>query len=585
MIRVGPSIAAGVNLLPFINVGFNPTLISGNRLWLDGDDSSTITHTNGRVSQWRDKSGLANHANQGNTSFQPRTGVRTLNGKNVVVSDDDSIMDCGDIGVDPQDQNLTVIAVFASDDWGSFGTVYSWGGSQLRALHNSANRLQFLANGNTNILASSGNATGTRPYISTLALDATTIDFRYDETADNSTGSVALNSSNNFNIFCNTTSSNTFSLDGYMAEIMVYDRKLTLSEIQQIETYLAAKWQIASQIDNDFVLVGSGQSNMEYHFTQGGGTAAVALENTLSSYYSGNVEFINGANSASSLIKSNAATNFTDRWYYDPVLDEFGPSYDKFVTAVTGKNVKGIIWDQGETDASAIGRFTGTYDHAKAVEYKAGLITLFEKYRELLGNVPIYIVPLGRRGGGQGVSWTSLTLMQYEVAAEMDNVFVTAPKHNYTIGDALHIEIGATRDSLATYQAHYVAKTMGRAGATPIDGPTFLDATLSGTTIDIDVGHIGAAVLDASPASGIEGFSVFDGDYPGNLNDGVGASEIAITAATRVSDTVLRLTLSSAPVSATPHVIYGYDAFDNADVANLPKDTLGFALPVTAMEL
>lgn len=40
-------------------------------VWLDADDSSTITESNGTVSEWRDKSGNSRHANQTSTSDSP----------------------------------------------------------------------------------------------------------------------------------------------------------------------------------------------------------------------------------------------------------------------------------------------------------------------------------------------------------------------------------------------------------------------------------------------------------------------------------------------------------------------------------
>ena len=42
----------------------NPKGISGSslQLWLDADDSSTITHSSNAIIQWQDKSGNGNHA-------------------------------------------------------------------------------------------------------------------------------------------------------------------------------------------------------------------------------------------------------------------------------------------------------------------------------------------------------------------------------------------------------------------------------------------------------------------------------------------------------------------------------------------
>jgi hypothetical protein len=62
------------NSAPFI-----PTSISGLQLWLDADDSSTITLNGSNVSQWNDKSGNAYNFTQATAANQP---ARTLSGQN-----------------------------------------------------------------------------------------------------------------------------------------------------------------------------------------------------------------------------------------------------------------------------------------------------------------------------------------------------------------------------------------------------------------------------------------------------------------------------------------------------------------------
>jgi hypothetical protein len=54
-------------------------------LWLDADDSSTITLVSGSVSEWRDKSGNTRHASQGTAINRPV--MTTLEGKDVLSFD------------------------------------------------------------------------------------------------------------------------------------------------------------------------------------------------------------------------------------------------------------------------------------------------------------------------------------------------------------------------------------------------------------------------------------------------------------------------------------------------------------------
>jgi len=72
--------------------GFNPSTLSGLKVWLDGSDSSSIIHSSGAVSQWSDKSGNANHFVQATSPNQPTTNTRTLNGKNALNFDGNSDM-------------------------------------------------------------------------------------------------------------------------------------------------------------------------------------------------------------------------------------------------------------------------------------------------------------------------------------------------------------------------------------------------------------------------------------------------------------------------------------------------------------
>lgn len=65
---------------------FSPLDVSPS-LWLKSDDAATITASGGAVSQWADKSGYGNHAEQSLSERKPTTGANTINGKNVITFD------------------------------------------------------------------------------------------------------------------------------------------------------------------------------------------------------------------------------------------------------------------------------------------------------------------------------------------------------------------------------------------------------------------------------------------------------------------------------------------------------------------
>lgn len=60
------------------------TPVAGYTLWLDATDAATITSSGGDVSQWSDKSGNARNFTQSSATAKPKTGTRTLNGKNLI---------------------------------------------------------------------------------------------------------------------------------------------------------------------------------------------------------------------------------------------------------------------------------------------------------------------------------------------------------------------------------------------------------------------------------------------------------------------------------------------------------------------
>ena len=78
----------GVGGSGFVSVGFKtslltglvflPTLLPGNVLWLDAADTSSLTFSSGsNISQWKDKSGLNNHATSYNTPVLTANAINT----------------------------------------------------------------------------------------------------------------------------------------------------------------------------------------------------------------------------------------------------------------------------------------------------------------------------------------------------------------------------------------------------------------------------------------------------------------------------------------------------------------------------
>lgn len=66
------------------NIAIPTFLPTDSALWLDADDSSTITLVSGAVSEWRDKSGNLRHATQATAENRPLLVADGLNGTDVI---------------------------------------------------------------------------------------------------------------------------------------------------------------------------------------------------------------------------------------------------------------------------------------------------------------------------------------------------------------------------------------------------------------------------------------------------------------------------------------------------------------------
>jgi hypothetical protein len=91
---------------------FSPMAFSGTRLWLDADDASTFTLVSGdRVSVWRDKSGLDNHAYQGIDALMPIRVPGVRNDRESVRFDDAYLTTSDVVQLRETDAGYTVFAV------------------------------------------------------------------------------------------------------------------------------------------------------------------------------------------------------------------------------------------------------------------------------------------------------------------------------------------------------------------------------------------------------------------------------------------------------------------------------------------
>lgn len=235
--------------------GFTPALLANNILWLDANDLATlaqdnagatpVTATGQSVGRWLDKSGQGNHVTQATGSAKPTYTTNGLNGLPVLSFDGGDSLDT----VATLNQNsATLFAVIRTGTLsGTFRGILNacsnaTGGISLVA-HSSNNLAIFSGNGSyaqdTNALQSNSN------YAVACTHNGVTRNLYKDgvAVATNSQALGSLTQAIRVGSFYNNSAS--LAWNGYVAEIAVYSRALSATEIGQLRDYAHTKYGTA----------------------------------------------------------------------------------------------------------------------------------------------------------------------------------------------------------------------------------------------------------------------------------------------------------------------------------------------------
>lgn len=231
--------------------------ISGQVLWLDAADASTILDADGdnaadgtggsndgfsgSVATWQDKS-TSGYDVTASGSETPLYGVDTQNGNGVITFD----------GVD--DRLISSSGLIAGDDVTIF-IVYNRTGSSAREalmeLNTSGSRNAVFLNTDStmNYYANTGFTSSTTALsngvynLSSIIHDQTAFDIWIN--GDSEVSTTTNLRADTTNIVIGDDWSSNDEVDATIAEIIVYDRALTADERHDVETYLAGKWGIS----------------------------------------------------------------------------------------------------------------------------------------------------------------------------------------------------------------------------------------------------------------------------------------------------------------------------------------------------
>jgi len=243
-------------------VSFTPKSFTSCVLWFDANDSSTITQSGSKISQWNDKSGSGYSVIQPTTANQPTYTTNLLNGKpGIVLSSTTWLYQLGsNIPSFSGSASTTVFMVARNDSslpsngWSIPNTMWftSIGGAATLRYHLSfanANNpgVTSIAKDNTTRNTSSVISYGANAIIG-LSWSSTSNLVYVNGTTSTFTGQTLLSANNS-----NTRFNIGDSREGYVKDIAVYEMlgfntQLTTVEQQKIEGYLAWKWGLQTKL-------------------------------------------------------------------------------------------------------------------------------------------------------------------------------------------------------------------------------------------------------------------------------------------------------------------------------------------------
>jgi hypothetical protein len=219
-------------------------------LWLDAQDSSTITHSSNAVSQWDDKSGNDNHATQSTASMQPTYSSTAMAGGKPGLDFDVDYMSFTEIDASG---GKTIFFVWEPDAAvQNFLMTHSVNNIQLKT--NSSNKAQY-ANNPTwypNGFQSSAGVTLNDISIIGFVLD-TTLTYSVNGTTQNDSTKTRDDSATNTK-FNQIGRLKSFSpvLDGKIGEIVIMN-SVSSTDREKLEGYLAHKWGLTANLPSDHV--------------------------------------------------------------------------------------------------------------------------------------------------------------------------------------------------------------------------------------------------------------------------------------------------------------------------------------------
>lgn len=228
-------------------------------LWLDAEDTASITLNGSTVSQWSDKSGNGRHATQATAAAQPGYGATALSGKPSInwSGANNIFLDTANWSLAP-DRKYSSFAVASSPTWGGgsrFGRIWvsrsgypqgylgqgELAGSALTIGGSILTTCAVTGVSGANVLSTSFGTAGLAANVIDIAVNAGT-----PTTLSGNTGALGTLGVRIGADLTVTNGGNTW--DGQIGEVVIISGDLTSADRQRMEGYLAWKWGLESKL-------------------------------------------------------------------------------------------------------------------------------------------------------------------------------------------------------------------------------------------------------------------------------------------------------------------------------------------------
>ncbi|MGB2327172.1 MAG: hypothetical protein ACPH3L_05250, partial [Flavobacteriaceae bacterium] len=227
--------------------------LSDLSIWLDANDAASITIDNYYTAdEWRDKSGNKRHVS--NQVGDPQTGLRTINGLNVI-DFTSSRMATSSIASWLNNTSYTIIAVTQFDNnTNHFMGTEGNGNNQIMHHGYTGSSWTLSQFGGGNGTSWSTSLSSTTPVLSVTTAAHPTYEAWINGTSlgiNTSTYSIQLSATGPFNIGRPESDGGWGYYDGTIAEIIIISDEITSVKRQKIEGYLAHKWGLEGNLPSN----------------------------------------------------------------------------------------------------------------------------------------------------------------------------------------------------------------------------------------------------------------------------------------------------------------------------------------------